>query len=137
MRTILKSSSGVLLAALLLAWTTFCGVGLVAHCDGGPPHSCEGTALPAMLDDHDDHHGDGDLPDCGCPADHQHTAVSPEMILLAAPKGLTPRWVECVICPQPPARTLPADHSQKPAIIQEPVPPAASPPHLTCGPLLI
>ena len=148
MPPVLKSLSSFLLAALLLTLTTVGGMGGLAHCAGdGANHHHHPCCLESRHQEvagHDQHpEADrgvtpaGSLPDCGCPDQHQHPVASFDLIPLVRLHPSTPVWIETSIDPAPPDFSLRHQSACRVPILQERIPPANPPPHLTCGPMLI
>lgn len=155
MRPALRSFSSLLLAALLLAWVTLCGAGVVAWHHGEGAAHCHQQAA-GHLDDH--HHGADQVCDgmaheshteltqspscrdrqCGCIPQHHHSAITSEMLLFQALNAPSPVWAEVFACPFPvrlfneiPIATARLETGPEHRISGPP------PPHLACGPMLI
>ncbi len=143
MRSLLKSSTGILLAALLLAWTSLCGAGMVSHCSIGDHDSCDhgvvhftDSGVPDSSSETPDHHHPGQSGGGCCPLDHEHSAPGTEMLPLHPMAVSPPVFAEIFACPVPPSFILTSLESQPP-VPPGRVSPAPPPPHLACGPLLV
>ncbi len=139
MRSLLKSSAIILLAAVLLVWTSVCAAGLVTQCSGSGDGPCEIGAVhfhPAVvLDDCTNHEHEHD---CGCPEDHEHSALPTEMarpaFLAVLPPLLWTMESEFLLPSLIPAVL---EETGKPVAPSGSPPPGPPPPFLACGPLLV